>query len=92
LWICFSFKKVDRRSAIIHVLTKTPPTQGSRKVVRFMQKGLRIYFVQSSTDECKYLLLFKVNIKNYVNINAFFKLDVHMFYNLYYSYASTLSS
>ena len=36
-WICFSFKKVDRRSAIIHVFTKTPPTQGSRKVVRFMQ-------------------------------------------------------
>jgi len=28
LWICFSLKKVDRRSAIIHVLTNTPPTQG----------------------------------------------------------------
>ena len=36
-WICFSFKKVDRRNAIIHAFTKTPPTQGSRKVVRFMQ-------------------------------------------------------
>mgnify|MGYP007091343061 CR=1 FL=1 len=36
-WICFSFKKVDRRSAIIHVFTKTPPTQGSQKVIRFMQ-------------------------------------------------------
>ena len=35
--MCFSLKKVDRRSAIIHVFTKTPPTQGSRKVVRFMQ-------------------------------------------------------
>ena len=33
----FSFKKVNRRSAIIHVFTKTPPNQRSRKVVRFMQ-------------------------------------------------------
>ena len=33
----FSFKKVDRQSAVIHVLTKTPPTQRSRNVVRFMQ-------------------------------------------------------
>jgi len=33
----FCFKKVDRRGAIIYVLTKTPPTQGSRKVVRFME-------------------------------------------------------
>ena len=37
MWICFSFIKVDRRNAIIYVLNKTPPTQGSRKVVRFMQ-------------------------------------------------------
>jgi len=28
---------VDQRSAIIHVFTKAPPTQGSRTVVRFMQ-------------------------------------------------------
>ena len=36
-WICFPFKKVVRRSAIIHVFTKTPPIHGSRKVVQFMQ-------------------------------------------------------
>ena len=53
-WICFSFKTVDRRSAIIHVFTKTPPTQGSRKGCTVHAKWTAIYFVQSSTDECKY--------------------------------------
>ena len=36
-WICFSFQKVDRWRAIIHVFTETPPTQRSRKVVWVMQ-------------------------------------------------------
>jgi len=40
----FSFKKVDRRNAIIYVLTKTLPTQmGSRKVVRFMQNEPHLF-------------------------------------------------
>jgi len=43
LWICFSFKKVDRRSTIIHVFTETPPTQRSGKVVWFMQNEQYIF-------------------------------------------------
>ena len=49
-WICFSFKKVDRRKAIIHVCTKTPPTQG--RTVH--AKWTAIHIEESSTDECKY--------------------------------------
>jgi len=45
------FFKVDRRSAMIHVFTKTPPTQGSRKVVRFMQnKPQFILYITQRTN------------------------------------------
>ena len=52
-WICFSFKKVDWRSAIIHVL----PNFAHSRVTKGRAvdaKWTAIYFVQSSTDECKY--------------------------------------
>ena len=47
-WICFSFKKVDRRSAVIHVFTKTQSIQGSRKVVRFMQNEPQFILYRAS--------------------------------------------
>jgi len=39
----FLLKKVDRRSAIIHVFTKTPPTQRSRNVVMLMQNEPHLF-------------------------------------------------
>ena len=48
----FFVQKVDRRSAIIHVFTKTPPTQIHERSYGSCKMN-RIYFVQSSTDECK---------------------------------------
>ena len=61
--ICFSFKKVDRRSAIIHVFTEPPPTQRSRKVVRFMQNEphLSLYRAQ----------LTKVNLSQTTHVNQY---------------------
>ena len=43
----FFFQKVDRRNAIIHVFTKTPPTQRSRKVVRFMQNESHLFLYRA---------------------------------------------
>ena len=43
-WISFS---LDRRSAIIHVFTETPPTQMSRKVVRFMQNEPHLFLYKA---------------------------------------------
>ena len=65
-WICFVFLKEVRRSAMIHVFTKTPPTQG--RTVH--AKWTAIYFVQSSTDECKYQ-----RINDIYNSNRYTGLD-----------------
>ena len=48
----FSFKKVDRRSAIIHVFTKTAHSSVT-KGPTVHEKWTAIYFVQSSMDEGK---------------------------------------
>jgi len=38
------WQKVDRRRAILHVITETPHTQRSRKVARFMQNEPHLSF------------------------------------------------
>ena len=73
-WICFFLlKKVDRRSAIIHVFTKTPPTQRSRKVVRYLflyrapLTNVNISVWMSSIQRHEWTLRFDINIKKSIS-------------------------
>ena len=62
----FFFWKIDRLSAIVHVFTKTPPTQMSRKVVRFMQneREFILYTAQrTNVNMSVYIYILKSYIK-----------------------------
>ena len=76
-WICFSFKKVDRRSAMIHVFTKTPPTQGSRKVARFMQNEPQfiVYRAQRTNVNIK---LCPINLPPNISVNINFNTSIYL--------------
>ena len=57
----FSFIKVDRRSAAIHVLPRLRPLKCHERSYGSCEMN-RIYFVQSSTDECKYCSISMTNM------------------------------
>ena len=64
-WICFSFKKVDRRSAIIHVLPRLRPLKGHTCV-----DFIFLSFKNKSFSECLlYLCYFSVEKRRSIYYN-----------------------
>ena len=84
----FAFKKVDRRSAIIHVFTKTPPTQRSLKVLRFMQNEPHLFVYRAQRTNVNSRLYPSVGANNVACVSRVrctpLTTRIDMYYNVYF--------